>query len=200
MFQRHSGPPPSSRSSKADRLELPVGEYPCWILPGWTHGDLFAFWPDTGSQNLFVAKPTDGGTTFGPLVTIGSTIGAYQIGVPAQDNRRVLIYPIRRRIPDRNRESRLCGTDLAGGVGCSSASSEPGTNVASTCKSRIWFARSTDGRRHLGCPSPTQRPKLAQRSVFPALGRRRVRWCNVSTTKLDFLQFQVTQFSSSPGS
>ena len=57
-----------------------------------SHGDVFAFWPDTGSQHLFVAKSTDGGSTFGAPVTIANTIGAFNIGVPAQDGRRVLIY------------------------------------------------------------------------------------------------------------
>src|SRR5262249_33896905 len=35
-------------------------------------------------------------------------------------------------------------TDLSGEPGCTSGLG-PGSNVASTCKSRIWFARSTDG-------------------------------------------------------
>src|SRR5262249_4515370 len=29
--------------------------------------------------------------------------------------------------------------------GCTTSGSEPGSNTASTCKSRIWFSRSTDG-------------------------------------------------------
>jgi hypothetical protein len=57
-----------------------------------TFGDAFAFWPDTGGNNLFVAKSTDGGASFGTPVQIASTIGAFQIGVPAQDERLVLIY------------------------------------------------------------------------------------------------------------
>ena len=36
-------------------------------------------------------------------------------------------------------------TDQTGVAGCTSPANEPGTNAASTCKTRIWFARSTDG-------------------------------------------------------
>src|SRR5205807_6013416 len=36
-------------------------------------------------------------------------------------------------------------TNLSGDAGCNSTTSEPGTSVTSTCKSRIWFSRSTDG-------------------------------------------------------
>jgi hypothetical protein len=111
-----------------------------------SHGDVFAFWPDTGSRRLFVAKSIDGGTTFAAPVTIANTIGAFQIGVPAQDNRRVLIYLSggAYRTATENLVYAVW-MDLAGGVGCSTAGNEPGTNVASTCKTRIWFARSTDG-------------------------------------------------------
>ena len=35
--------------------------------------------------------------------------------------------------------------DLTGVSGCSSFADEPGTDVSSTCKTRIWFSRSTDG-------------------------------------------------------
>src|ERR1700722_6164543 len=39
-------------------------------------GDVFAFWPDTVSQNLWVAKSTDGGSTFGTPVSLATTFGA----------------------------------------------------------------------------------------------------------------------------
>jgi len=109
-------------------------------------GEVFAFWPDTGSRNLYVAKSVDGGVTFQPPVTIASTIGAYQIGVPAQDDRRCLIYlsGAAYRTPLQNHVYAVW-MDLAGGAGCNTAGSEPGSNVASTCKTRVWFARSTDG-------------------------------------------------------
>jgi hypothetical protein len=41
-----------------------------------------------------------------------------------------------------------CWADLAGGTGCNAPSDEPGSNTASTCKTRIWFALSNDGGQH----------------------------------------------------
>ena len=35
--------------------------------------------------------------------------------------------------------------DLTGTTGCTLPANEPGTNASSTCKTRIWVARSTDG-------------------------------------------------------
>ena len=111
-----------------------------------TFGDVFAFWPDTGGNNLFVAKSTDGGASFGAPVQIASTIGAFQIGVPAQDDRRVLIYVSGGAYRDAtNNLVYATWNDLAGGAGCNAAGDEPGSNTVSTCKSRIWFTRSTDG-------------------------------------------------------
>jgi hypothetical protein len=43
-------------------------------------------------------------------------------------------------------------TDLAGGTGCTSAANEPGSNVASTCRTRIWFASSSNGGATWGTP------------------------------------------------
>jgi hypothetical protein len=113
-------------------------------------GDVFAFWPDTVSQNLFVAKSTDGGKTFAAPVKIATTFGSYQLSIPA--------YPQQHPFPGpliyisggcyRTATKNLVYTmwnDLSGEQGCTSGIDEPGTNVASTCKSRIWFARSLDG-------------------------------------------------------
>jgi hypothetical protein len=109
-------------------------------------GEVFAFWPDTGSQNLYVAKSVDGGATFLPPVTIATTFGSFQIGVPAQDNRRCLIYlsGAAYRTALQNHVYAVW-MDLAGGAACNTAGSEPDNDVTSTCKTRIWFARSTDG-------------------------------------------------------
>ena len=135
-----------------------------------SHGDVFAFWPDTGSQHLFVAKSTDGGSTFGAPVAIATTIGAFNLGVPAQDGRRVLIYLSggAYRTAAENLVYAVW-TDLAGGVGCSSAGSEPGSNVASICKSRIWFARSTDGGATWDAPLQLNGQTSLNDQIFPRL-------------------------------
>jgi hypothetical protein len=114
------------------------------------NGDVFAFWPDTGSRGLYVAKSTNGGASFGTPVTIATTFGAYNLGLPAQGatiaNRRVLIFVSGGAYRTASKDLvYACWTDLAGGAGCNTPGDEPGNTIASTCKSRIWFARSTNG-------------------------------------------------------
>ena len=133
-------------------------------------GEVFAFWPDTGSQHLYVAKSTNGGATFGAPVTIATTVGAFSIGVPAQDNRRCLIYlsGAAYRSALQNHVYAVW-MDLAGGVGCNSSGSEPGNNVASTCKTRIWFARSTDGGATWDTPLQLNGQPSLNDQIFPRL-------------------------------
>ena len=109
-------------------------------------GDVFGFFPDTGSRGIFVVKSTNGGTSYGTPVKLVTTFDSYDIGVPAFSSRRILIYVSggAYRNGTTNNVYALW-TDLSGDSGCTAASSEPGTNTASTCKTRIWFARSTDG-------------------------------------------------------
>jgi BNR/Asp-box repeat len=109
-------------------------------------GDVFAFWPDTGSRRLLVAKSTNGGVTFRPPVVIATTFAAYDIGVPAFASRRALIYLSGAAYRDAaDNFVYAVWTDLTGASGCTSSANEPGSNIASACKTRIWFARSTDG-------------------------------------------------------
>lgn len=109
-------------------------------------GEVFAFWPDTGSRNLFVAKSTNGGAVFAAPVAIATTLGSFDIGVPAFAFRRALIYVTAGayRTTTKNLVYAVW-LDLAGGAGCNTPGNEPGTNVLSACKTRIWFSRSTDG-------------------------------------------------------
>jgi hypothetical protein len=115
-------------------------------------GDVFAVWPDTGSRKLLVAKSTNGGVGFSAPITIATTFDAYDIGVPSFPNRRALIYLSAGAYRTATKDlvhviwTDLTGTPgLTGTSGCTTSSNEPGTNVSSTCKTRIWFARSTDG-------------------------------------------------------
>ncbi len=135
-----------------------------------SHGDVFAFWPDTGSRNLFVSKSADGGTTYGAPISIAQTTGAFSIGVPAQNNRRVLIYLSggAYRTAALNHVYAVW-MDLAGGVGCSSSANEPGNNVTATCKTRIWFSRSTDGGATWGTPFQINGQPSLNDQIFPRL-------------------------------
>jgi hypothetical protein len=109
-------------------------------------GDVFGFWPDTGSRGMRVVKSTNGGTSYSAPVLISTTFDSYDIGVPSFAGRRILIYVTGGAYNAAGIDNVYATwTDLSGAAGCTSAASEPGTSVASTCKTRVWFARSTNG-------------------------------------------------------
>jgi hypothetical protein len=109
-------------------------------------GDVFAMWPDTVSRGLFAAKSTDGGATFSSPVTIATTFAGFDIAVPSFAQRHALIYlSAGTDSTDGKNLVYAAWTDLTGASGCSSSSDAPGSDVSSSCKSRIWFSRSTDG-------------------------------------------------------
>jgi hypothetical protein len=109
-------------------------------------GDVFAFWPATGNSRIFVAKSTDGGATFGTPVQVATTVDSYDIGMPSFSQRRALIYTSSASYKTGGLNNVYTSwTDLSGEPGCTAPANEPGANVSSTCKTRIWFARSTNG-------------------------------------------------------
>jgi hypothetical protein len=112
-------------------------------------GVVFGFWPDTGSGGsgkIFVARSSNGGDSFTKPVAVASTYDSYDIGVPAQNDRRALIYVSGGAYKTATRNLAYAAwTDLSGATGCTSPRNEPGGNAAATCKTRVWFARSTDG-------------------------------------------------------
>jgi hypothetical protein len=109
-------------------------------------GDVFGFFPDTGSRGIFVVKSTNGGASYGAPVKLVTTYDSYDIGVPAFSSRRILIYVSggAYRNGTTNNVYALW-TDLSGDSGCTAAANEPGTSTTSACKTRVWFSRSTDG-------------------------------------------------------
>jgi hypothetical protein len=125
------------------------------------NGEVFAFWPSSGNRNLYVAKSTDGGGTFTALttgaptanvVTIANTIGSFQIGIPAfngnptegAQRRRPGIYPSGGAYRNGTRNLVYAAWMDLHQAGCTA----PDGNTAATCKTRIWFNRSTDGGAH----------------------------------------------------
>lgn len=116
-------------------------------------GDVFVFWPATGNRRILVSKSTNGGASFAKPVTVATTYDSYDIGVPAFNDRRALIYVSGGawRTDTRNMVY-ASWTDLSGGTGCASAADEPASNALSPCKTRIWFARSSDGGATWGTP------------------------------------------------
>jgi hypothetical protein len=109
-------------------------------------GDVFGFFPDTGSRGIFVVKSTNGGTSYGTPVKLVTTYDSYDIGVPSFSSRRILVYVSGGTYKNGTTNNVYAlWSDLSGDTGCTAAANEPGTNVSSTCKTRVWFSRSTDG-------------------------------------------------------
>ncbi len=109
-------------------------------------GDVFGFWPATGNQKIFVVKSTDGGVSYGTPVRIATTFDSFDIGLPAFNNRRALIYVSGGAYRAAGKNLVYASwTDLTGAAGCASPADEPAAGASSTCKTRVWFARSTDG-------------------------------------------------------
>jgi hypothetical protein len=109
-------------------------------------GDVFVFWPTTSNRRVIVRKSTDGGATWSAAVIVRTMFDAYDIGIPSFANRRALIYTSGGAYRSGTINNvYVAWTDLTGATGCTSASNEPGTNASSSCKTRIWFSRSTDG-------------------------------------------------------
>ena len=100
-----------------------------------------------------MAKSTNGGATFAAPVMIARTFGSFNIIIPAFNARRALIYISggAYRTATKNLVFAL-RADQTGAVGCNSPANEPGSNVNSNCKTRVWFARSTDGGATWGTP------------------------------------------------
>ena len=132
-------------------------------------GDVFAFWPDTGSQNLFLAKSTNGGANFGAAASFAKTFGSYELIIPAQADRKVLIYISGGAFKDATRDLvHAVWTDLTGEAGCT-AGTGPGTDVTSACKSRIWYARSTNGGTSWDAPRMLNNQAGKNDQFFPWL-------------------------------
>jgi hypothetical protein len=120
-------------------------------------GDVFVFWPeDRGNQQIHVAKSTNGGASFGTPVTIATIFASQrQISIPADapPHRLARVYVSGGAYKTASKDLVYAvWTDLSGEPGCTSGLG-PGSNVASSCKSRIWFARSTDGGATWSAPT-----------------------------------------------
>ncbi len=107
-------------------------------------GNVYAFWPDTGSRRIYFAKSTDGGQSFSSPVAVSPTFQSFQTILPAQSNRGVLLY-VTSAVDASGSNVYAAWTDLSGGKGCTTPFNDPQDNVNSTCKTRIWLAKSTSG-------------------------------------------------------
>jgi hypothetical protein len=133
-------------------------------------GDVFAFWPSIGTQQLYVRKSTDGGATFGAPVLIAGTNGSYLMGVPAEAGRGCLIYISAAAYRTAAKDMVYAvWMDLAGGPGCNSPANAPGSNTASPCKTRIFFSRSKDGGKTWSTPVKINDQASLNDQFFPRL-------------------------------
>ena len=132
-------------------------------------GDVFAFFPDTGSRRLNVAKSTNGGVSFSAPVRIGTSFGSFQFAVPADASRQLLIYITGGAFRTSTKNNVYAAwDDLSGDSGCTSGGG-PGTNASSTCKSRIFFSRSTDGGTTWSAPVKINNQSGLNDQFFPWL-------------------------------
>ena len=133
------------------------------------NGDVFGFYPDTGSQGLYVVKSTNGGASFGAPVHIATTFGSFQFAVPADASRQLLIYTAAAAYRTSSLNNvYVTWDDLSGDSGCTSGGG-PGTNASSTCKSRIFFSRSTDGGATWSAPVKINNQSGLNDQFFPWL-------------------------------
>jgi hypothetical protein len=109
-------------------------------------GEVFVFYPDTGSSKIYYVKSTNGGVSWSTPAAVATTLDSYDIGVPSFNNRRALIYAAGGAYKTGTKNMvYVAYTDLTGATGCTGPANEPGASTSSTCKSRIWVARSTNG-------------------------------------------------------
>ncbi len=133
-------------------------------------GDAFVFWPTTSNRKVLVSKSTNGGTSWGVPVQIATTFDGYDIGVPSFNGRRILIYVTAGAYRTSTKDMAYAAwTDLSGETGCTSATNEPGSNAASSCKARIWFSRSSNGGTTWSAPVKINNPSSLNDQYNPWL-------------------------------
>jgi len=132
-------------------------------------GDVFAFWPDTGSRKLFVAKSTNGGQSFGTPIKIADTFASFKLRIPAQNDRGAGLYISGGAYKDSTNDIvHAVWADLSGETGCTSGSG-PGTDVTSACKTRVWYSRSTNGGSNWSAPVKVNDQSSKNDQFFPTL-------------------------------
>lgn len=135
------------------------------------NGDVFVFWQDAdGSKNIYLAKSTDGGVTFGAPITVAAIkASSRKLSIPADSNRKSRVYVSSSVYRTTGKDlAYVVWADLSGGTGCTSGSG-PGSDATSSCKTRIWFTRSTDGGATWATPSVLNNQAGKNDQAFPRI-------------------------------
>jgi hypothetical protein len=103
---------------------------------------VYSVWTSTSQKQINLSKSTNCGSSWSSYTKVGSTVDSYDYGIPAQCNRRALIYPsidVDRSTSARRGWVYVVWNDF-------SASQTSGCIApTSTSTANIWFSRSTDG-------------------------------------------------------
>lgn len=102
-------------------------------------GTIYYFWPGTASQAIWLARSTDGGATFAPVVKVADTEDGYDFALPAIDRRRAFIYVS--CAADTNPDSPFFGSVYA----CWTDTTGPEQAYKYDNHGRVVFAYSRDG-------------------------------------------------------
>jgi hypothetical protein len=133
-------------------------------------GHVFGLWPDTGSRRIYMVKSTDGGESWSRPSVVAATFDSFDIGIPAMARRRALIYVAAGAWKAPGEDLVYAAwNDLSGARRCKAAGHEPRTSTKSSCKTRIWFARSTNGGATWSAKRMVHNPAGANDQFNPAL-------------------------------
>jgi hypothetical protein len=137
-------------------------------------GTVYTFWPDNGaspaSNNIYVARSTNGGKTFGkPVKAAAMRPGISFVLAPSFVSTRLSVPAVDRR--GSAKLAYVVWMDAAGGQACDDAISGGllFLSAASECEQRILFSRSTDGGVHWSAPASLFDPPGANDQFNPSL-------------------------------
>lgn len=135
------------------------------------NGDVFVFWQDAdGSQGIYLAKSTDGGVTFGSPITVATIrSNSRKLAIPADNGRKARVYVSAAVYRTASKDlAYVVYADLSGESGCTTGSG-PGSDVTSSCKTRVWFTRSTDGGATWSSPTMLNNQSGKNDQAFPRI-------------------------------
>lgn len=82
-----SAPVPASDTSSGPKSAIGADPF---VGPD---GTLFVAWHDVQNNLIAASSSRDGGVSFGSTVTVAPTLVAFDVGIPAENVRRALVYP-----------------------------------------------------------------------------------------------------------